>query len=1038
MSFFTKLRGKSTVDKTGTPPTPRGKADPSQQETSNNAAGGSATTSPKNSVPPLAPIPARESSPADANPPPSPRRTTQSSPRRRSTERRTLSPDRTGDENNRLKEEIKSLQQQLQQKCQEYVDHMHSINEDLAAKDRALKRAESLAREATRAREKQIVSSSADVTKLRNDLAVAQDKIVTLEKSLVEEDTKYQSILMKLREEEQNVLAVKSQTQMMLGSRSNLISELTKTAEDLKQQNLALKAQLTQTEKKLIASVATAQSKESELLAMRVALESERRLAQARSRAAAKKTGDGSAPAVGEGSTVPEEFDATTQREQAAATVGSPDPHVVEAVRNENVLRAKDKQIVLLTNELIQLRSDHKLLQLAASSSSDETLEATKKLSVVTASLAEARQQLSVACQQLEHKSATNAELRRIKVEQEEEIVALQQVVSGMEIEAERLRAIEQFHVEFVGQHTNCHATMSEGALKIMKLQGELKDVRESLARASKERDAALESARDAQNEKTVYKDSKEIEFHPMRVRIEALENDLDNALTSVEELENELKERDAAYAKLAADLSAVTAQRDEERELWRQRTTQNAETLAQHVASAKAQVQSQAAREAELVKQVEALSQEKAELQLANRQLEVSARQRRDSTISDSAANERRTSALQRMSLELEEMKQKYSKLQREVQTKKEEVEKMRDRLCEAEGSVDQSSTSASKIAVGMLESLSVEVSSQLADHLRLDYLRGGKNSAAMMVRTFNLMQDQAQTLVEVLCELFLRVKVGQGLEEICKSLGVKENSIRRVVTAFSKVEQRLVASPRHELLIRDTPPSRRTTYCGQERLSFLCVANRGECSLACLVDQPYLLAKICAFLPMVIRGSNTFAAHCLTKRSQGDLLGSTILLCLDPADRTFKMLECEVSSHRTLMVIVDGKYKAQLSPNSMSNVKLMIQCRMKRDAVLVQNKKDDSYQWDFGKEEAIPKNEADIITYTLKWELNHDGLVAETSTVKLREVSAAEVGMLQELYVGDLSPSQMLNHRSWELIPPPPTGQPSSPSTGAKGPKF
>ena len=935
----------------------------------------------------------------------------------------------------RLRDENKSLQQQLQNKCQEYVDHMHSLNEELATKDRALKWAESLAREATRAREKQIVQNSTEVTRLRNEHAAAQEKICALEKNLVDEESRYQSLMMKLKDEEQNVLAVKSQTQMILESRTNLISELTKVSEDMKQLNMTLKAQLLQCEKKLIETMATVQSKESELLAMRVALESERRLAQAKSRAAATKqrsSGEGN-----ESNAAPDEEEAEGSKRDTGA-----DQHVIEAVRHENVLRAKDKQIVALTNELISLRTDLKMKQLAVATAEEESQQATHKLSVVSSALAEARQQLNVACQQLEHKSETNAELRRIKVEQEDQIVALQQLVSGMEIEVERLRAVEDYHVNFVGQHTNCHATMSEGALKIMKLQGEVKDLRESVARATKERDAALEAVRDSQHQTQILLDEKDVALQPKLVRIATLENEVQKVTVLADDLAKQLKLKDAEFSKLASDLSVVTAQRDEERELWRQRTTQSTEMLAQHTASTKTQEQLRDSREAELAKQIELLSGERDELLTVKRQLEAKLRDAiaTGGTAVDSSTNERRTTALQRMSLELEELKQKHSKLLREVQSKKEEVENMRNRLCEAEASVDQSSMSATKRVVGMLESLSVEVSAQLADHLRLDYLRGGKNSAAMMIRTFNLMQDQAQELVEVLCELFLLVKIGSGLEEICKRLGVKENSVRRVVTAFSKVEQRFSASPRHELLLRDTHSKQRTTYCGQERLGFLCVVQRPMSPLAVLQEHPYVLAKICAFLPLVIRGSNTFAAHSLAKRSQGDLVGHTILVCLEPSDRTFKMLECEVSMNRTLMVIVDGKYKTQLSPNSMSNVKLMMQCRVKRDAVLVTRGGTGSYEWDFGPEEIIPKQEADIITYSIKWELNHDGLVAETSSLKVREVSAAEVGLLKELYAGELSPTQMLHHRSWDLIPstssstPSSGNQPSSPLT-AKG---
>jgi hypothetical protein len=257
--------------------------------------------------------------------------------------------------------------------------------------------------------------------------------------------------------------------------------------------------------------------------------------------------------------------------------------------------------------------------------------------------------------------------------------------------------------------------------------------------------------------------------------------------------------------------------------------------------------------------------------------------------------------------------------------------------------------------------------------------------------------------------------VKLATPLPEICRKMRFKEATLRRIVTAFAKAEDLEGSSVRREVLMSDTPATLRETYVGTERLNFLCAVNCKSSSVSPLNEDTYVVALICSYLPFVLRGGTSFALHTIMRGPVGcaEFTGQTQLISLDPATKTFTMMECEVAPERAVVVLVMGQYKQQMS-SSFSSLRLQLRCSAKQDGILRRGK-----EWDWSDKEKIPKEEAPVLMYSLKYDAKRDGMIAESSTARLKELTVQELLLLRDLYSGKMNIGEMQQHRSWGMLP-------------------
>lgn len=1079
------------------------------------------------------------------------------------------------------------LLQRLETDNAQLQETVRQLMDDIASRDRALKRNESVAKETIRAKEKQIVQQSSQLSEYQAQIQALADTARQREEELRKERQRVMAVEGRAQDGQFDSTTMQLQAQRIIDQQALQVSSLEKAIAELQRQCEDGRRRLTSAEETAIRLECDLQQRNATIASLRESLDSERRLALVRQQQQQQR-GHGSAevapgvmrrqrssnndvdsaaaadirdvseatdPALPQSPIEPTPSLDTSATEQAPALSAA---QLRDMFNLESMLRAKDQQVIRLSNDVVKLRAEVSSKQLAIAQLSDEKNTAEVMLASLKSTADEHKRRLDEATADLNRRMGLITELRGERNAKEEALLKATEANSRLQRQVEELRSEEDAYRSFRIQHVDCQARLVDKDLAIFQTTTALSDAKRLLEKAYTEIEALTHQIHALKAEVSQARDEGSMVSTRSEARVSAFEMQLAEWKKCVHELEEKLSARNEAYEQLSSELTSVRALRDEERETWRTKTHQSQQAFQQLQSSQQKLIDQHQQRETKLLEQIQKLQAENNALIQTKRDQEshvlhlsealkreqeskvvgMSGRtgdlkavgdrdtdgpNRRPSLHSPTAAEAASTrsgdaddaqpaspaggvlrragntssnaasgsvaaaTSLQRVSLELEEMRQKFNKLQREYAAREQDIENLWRRLREAEGTSGgdgtTSSASEQKRLVGMLESLSVEISNQLARHLKGDYMRGGLvTTLPAVVAAFHLGKDEGAELMDALSRLMIMVRCRIALPVVCQRLQVKEQSIRRVMNAFSKCGASVAASSssRRNRLLAGSPPAARYNFAGHERLQLmLCSRVRNAAAPSCddeddvsseasssqrdapkssgsprssttsalstappvtrLGRDAYVVALICSYLPVVLRGNTAFAAHVLSRSSSSTRQsGQTLLLSLDPTDNTFTMMECEVASSRCIIVVISGVYKAAFSWQTCSHVKVSLQCRTKRDGILASPGGDAAAKssWKWSDVEKIPRDESSIITYTIKKlggdEAMTEGLVAETNGVRLRELSIEEVGLIQELYSGDLDSAQaMQEHRSWDAIPAPP---PSSSSKRQK----
>lgn len=652
----------------------------------------------------------------------------------------------------------------------------------------------------------------------------------------------------------------------------------------------------------------------------------------------------------------------------------------------EVLLRSKEKHLVSLTTDNLRLNVELEALQSRVKVAEDSATEEKRSSGQLANRLTETQRRLDLIETTL---ITSTAEAQRGK-----EVTRLNEELT------KRLDACEKRAVAlttFREQHEHCARNLRDQEICILSLKQEIATLEKSQQASNTDKRECVRQLQ-VSNEERNAKERAVADLNEKlateRRKTETLESQLRRLTSERQEevvqdrtvLDNLMSER----KRLLEDLSA-------EKDAHRRASKQLSDKLRAITESEKAAQD----RLSDLLRTSETsdgkLRQELASVVRERNNLKAAA----DQHATEQA--ERKTS-LQKMSLEVEELKQRCSRFQKQVFAKDAKIQELSNRLAELEGSYLDTATSSRKIT-GILESMNQELAASVAEHLRLDFMRDGFRTRTVFSGVFNLDEDTAREVTYILCMLYLAVFARMNPARMCKLLGVKEITVRRIVSVFSQVAEKFAPTERRTLLKARTPPASRKSFMGHERLQFLCCASRGQ-SLRPIACDSHILALICTYLPPLIRGYTCFASHRLSEG--GD--GSTVFLAFK-GDASFEMVEAQVTSTEAVAVRLAGR--ASFSPStSQSSVKVELTVQWKREAFA------DNTALSWGPvEELAAADAASSMGFTIRWDNRHDGLVADGAT-KLREVSFAEHMSLEELYRESIELAAMRNHVSWNIL--------------------
>jgi uncharacterized coiled-coil protein SlyX len=1210
MSFLNRFRSKSTTSA----PTPQQQPQQQQQQQgaqkSDGAGGTSSSVAPSRIVAATAP-PSTTSTQRHQDPDLS----------RQSTERNSLSHD---DELGTLRLQLQLREREAEQHTQHCSDlsleiqqlreTVQQLMDDLGSRDRAMKRNESLAKETLRAKERQVVQQSTQLSEVQAKLLQLQDAMGERDTQLLRQQQRLASVEGRAVDGQEEQSAYQLQSQRALQQRDDLIASLQRSVADFRTKCEELQKKQHASEEKVIRLDFEIQTRDATIASLRDSIDGARRISLLRSGSSGSAmelasplgTGGGnvtspaavlnrelsnSTPTTGGAAVGEEENDSlvVVASLDASSSIGDPptnatdDPEASarrmrEALGLEHMLRAKDKQVIRLSNEVVSLRAELSSKQLAL-----EQLKHDKNMSDATsASAVSAMETLKIRVDEMAQEAVKRnqqlADIRTQKHRRDEELDCLRDQYAELLREADELRAQQDAYRSFRVQHMDCQARIVDKDLALFQNSTALSECRSLLDRAYGDIEQLNQQLGKAKKECSTITDESSVRMARSDARIGALEVQLAERKRCIHELEESIANKTDLYDQLSAEMTSLRALREEEREAWRNKTQQSQDALQQLQQSLHRTADQHQFREKQLLDQIEKLQSENNIVLQSKREQEAHVlhlteqlrREQNDKIITPSASSSvsrtaatsagsgastraslaiipspdvasirssgsekvgttpqpsplhitneiaevastaqgsaaggsntaaspttrnggqfSNTTSLQRVSLELEETRQKYNRLQRDYASREREIENLIRRLQEAEassgGDGTTSTSSERRRLAGIFESLSVELCHQLANHLRFDYMRNGASlTLPAVMNSFHLGKEEASEMMDALSRTMLMVRLHVHLPHICSRLGVKESSVRRVVHAFARsgVQAPEDESSRRRRLLETTPADARYTYSGHERLVFLfCAARRpknyqsgtpfrippkssssssvdGEdddledevedgsteqpknhqkaCPIRRLGSDRFLLGLVCSYLPVVLRGSTAFAAHVMHHPNSGNASGQTLLVSLEPTSSSFTLMECEVSaSGKTMAVLLSGTYRSGFSWQSCNHVKVSLSCRTKQDGQWIPTG-DGNGKWEWSSMAKLSREEsAEAVQYTIKrGDGVFDGLVAETKGVRLRELSVEEVMLIQELYSGELTADEMMHHASWDRIPSPSSGRKKSSSSSS-----
>jgi hypothetical protein len=659
--------------------------------------------------------------------------------------------------------------------------------------------------------------------------------------------------------------------------------------------------------------------------------------------------------------------------------------------------REMNRRVVELAKELAAVRAERdaaivareaeRAARKAADLQADETAadyEAqARRLVAAEQRLADMASTVDQVGTQLDHLEVVKADLGRLRALQEE------------------WEKKESHFARFRAQHERCSETIVDQRSRVFTLEKALQRAEAKAVEQQKAAHLATLAAEESRRKLATAQD--EIESRKQQAQADAQTHEA--AKSAHQQLLNDFRQK----------LDDETRRGEEQKaslSATQQRLTEAQATL-DRLSGAKTSAELQLVRStdagAELVK-LRALLREQEQTIAALRDENAEAKQMVRKAQADKSAAARdhadRLGAMQRLNLELLDTKQQLETRDRELAWHRSERENYVSRINDMYGSeADRTTITTTRRLLGLLESMSVELSQQVAEHLSLEYMRGGTRTANLFRRTFNLDADVARDVVEVLAHIYLALRTNSGIDHVCRTFNLKEISLRRIITGFGSVIDACSPGPRRRQLMLGTATALRVTFRGAERLRFLCGVSRPGSSLHRLRSDPYPLARICGFLTPVLRGFPAFAMH---DRVDADTYRS-IFLRLDVTARTFTMHEAQLTPNDGLAAVrLFGSYD-ELGPEAEAlgsyRVDLRVEFASHLSAPL-------SGAVDWSK----PNATSSAVRVTIKWDRRHDGLQAEiTGGGRLCECAHSEADAIGQVFEDGKPVADVATDRSW-----------------------
>jgi hypothetical protein len=248
--------------------------------------------------------------------------------------------------------------------------------------------------------------------------------------------------------------------------------------------------------------------------------------------------------------------------------------------------------------------------------------------------------------------------------------------------------------------------------------------------------------------------------------------------------------------------------------------------------------------------------------------------------------------------------------------------------------------------------------------------------------------------------------VRTGSDSEAMCRLLGVKEITVRRIVAGFTTVMHKYAPTPRRRQLTANRGPDGRRVLRGRDRLLFL-VACESAPSLRALssfsdggggggsTDVTMIRAKICSFLIPTLVGNTSFATH--TRTDDEARTGKSVLLRLDLDAGTFAMHEARISP-------VDGVNAVRLAGRLQelpADREALGTCRFELIAGVSDRCEEQSTTAPMVWREAMDKPPP--LKVLVRWDRRHTGLVADVEGgARLAELTPTEAAAIHTISNG------------------------------------
>ena len=912
-----------------------------------------------------------------------------------------------------LHDEISELKRRLEVTIashkEEMVEHRRKLKEETAAAiDRGVKRAESVAGQQSRARERQLVSQSAELLRLKKENDSLKADNDAMKTRLEGERRQTLRVVDEKLNTEATTQSLADQYSLQLRQKEAAIEELAEQLDAARQRELASSVLRGELEEQLQAK--TQQWREAEVKITSLREEQER----------LKRKSTSNLQEVASAPGTPRGTPNTSSPSTSFRDAGSVSR---DSQRMESLLRAKDKQVVTQSTEISRLRSEIDRQTTQAKNLTSRLEAMVLESDARERSLARLKDQLADAVGVAEKRNEEANQLRDRCAVLEHRNQELSSQLETLTAKLARLSELEEQSRAFRAAHSKCDQDLIEKDSRIGTLSLQVKDKTDEVQAVERDLRVLKEEMKSVERELSQKDDIFSEMVEKKNAHIKALSSDVAQTRTTITELRKSLQERADELSSVTKRHRGVLAALEKERDELQRKVaqTQDAATVVQQTAQQSSE--QSVGKVSQLQAKNDSLVQELSSVEQQRRAAEAQIQ----ALTADSS--EKKT-AIQKLSLELQETKQQYARLERAYQQRTEEVNLLVQQINDLEGNDGGGTTTTTKKLIGIIESISVEVCARLAQSLCWEYMRDAPRTTAAIINMYRLPDDVTADAIGILCRVFLCQKhFNMRTKPISDFVGIPEASLRRVVAAFSGVIEGTSPNERHTQLLENTPAPARHTYLGSERLSLLCCVMASASPIGQLssnVSGKYCLALICSYLPIVIRGNIAFASHVM-HTGQGPREGHTSLLVLSPETRSFTMMESQVTSERALVVIISGVYRRSMSYTSATGVKYTFQCTSKRDGACLPGKSATESHWEWSEDEEIPAAEATMLQYVIEYDRRHNGLLAvdarnETSYA-LAELSMDEVASIQELYGGALDLQTMCAHRSWREIPPPPS---------------